>query len=119
MLFVFRAKALVSGTLAIATLLWSTPSGFTENTPADPPMLQHALKSVELPTPPLAPAHIAEPPALVPETEQAQGSVDVETPRKISLDQLRRANILYQDQDQIERFIEISTDCPPLFGTDD
>ena len=121
MLFVFRAKALVSSTLAIATLLWGAPSGFTENAPADSPiMLQRApMKFIDLPTPPLAPAHVAEPAVLVPEAEPAQESIEVEAPRRISLEQLRRANVLYPDQNPIERFIETSTDCPPLFSTDD
>ena len=121
MLFIFRTKVLASGALSIAILLWGAPSGFTENVPADSSiMLQRALmKSIDLPTPPLAPAHIAEPAVLVPEAEQAQSSIEVEAPRRISLDQLRRANVLYPDQNPIERFTELSTDCPPLFGTDD
>ena len=48
-----------------------------------------------------------------------QAVIVVETPRTLTLDGLRRDASLYPDHDLAGRFVELTTQLPPLFGEDD
>ncbi len=59
--------------------------------------------------------HAAPAPLLEPEAGRVPEQV-VENPRLISFDRLRRESYRYPDQDLLGRWIEVSTQLPPLFG---
>ena len=50
---------------------------------------------------------------------QAIRPMTVEGGSGISLDRLRRELYRYPDQDMVARFLELTTERPPLFGSDD
>lgn len=43
----------------------------------------------------------------------------LEAPEGVSLDRLRRESASYPDHGMAGRFVELSTELPPLFGTDE
>jgi hypothetical protein len=42
----------------------------------------------------------------------------IEAPSRLSFERLRRASSRYPDTGTVEKFIELSTERPPLFGSD-
>ena len=123
MLYLLRAKAFAQGVLAAAAFLSSVSCGFGESVSVDlsvPMASSHSHISVRETVVPV-PGAVAGIPGLLEglAANQAQGPISVEAPRRISLEQMRRADVLYPDQGLTERFVELSTNCPPLFGTDD
>ena len=48
--------------------------------------------------------------------QKARQVLVVEPPRRLSLDRLRRESSRYPELDMVGRFVELSTECPPLFG---
>ncbi len=62
-------------------------------------------------------------PAVAPRTAAApvarQPLIVIEAPRRISLERIRRESARYPDMDTAGRFVELSTECPPLFGSDE
>jgi len=122
MLFLLQRKALVPAVLLAAALFYGVPSGLAENVSADSLVLQRALKPADLSIPVVTPSRMPE--MAVPVLEdvaggRTRGPMSIEVPRRVSLEQLRRGDVLYPDQDLVGRFVELLTECPPLFGTDD
>jgi hypothetical protein len=51
--------------------------------------------------------------------DQAVRPMTVEGDSRISLDRLRRELYRYPDSDMVTRFLELTTERPPLFGSDE
>jgi hypothetical protein len=115
-MFYSQTKAFTYSLLVGAALFLTASTSYAETVSTDAAKILPALQPMEMVIMPRINGSASQgiqtrTPAAAP------GQVIVlEAPRGLSLERLRRENSRYPDQDSAGRFIELSTECPPLFG---
>lgn len=117
-MFYTKTKAFAYSLAVVAVLLLTTREGYSETVSADAAKILPALKPMEMVITPQINGSVPQwIQARTPVAASGQRII-LEAPRGLSLERLRRENSRYPDQDMVGRFIELSTECPPLFGSE-
>lgn len=115
-----RRKVLARSATAVFFILFNSPAGFSESA-ANAAAVQQTPRPIQISNP--TPMGVGD--GLEVKGAQVLGeapSQETESvpapPHRLSMDRLRRENFRYPDHGLIGRFIELSTECPPLLESD-